>query len=85
MHTVVITGTERTSEQEVLWNVAGAKPIHVTAENCGGSVVAHYGVQVVSPADLPDLVVSNAWPDLDQGHIGYAVRNQGNTTAPEAI
>ncbi len=70
------------SDQLYQWSDPGSKMITVTAENCGGAVTAYKGVEVVNPADLPDLVISTAWNEADEGRIGYTIHNLGNTTAP---
>jgi hypothetical protein len=78
----VDTTSTNDSDETYVWNETGSKTISVTAENCGGSVVAYQNVEVVAPADLPDLVVDTAWNELDLDRIGFLVRNQGNTAVP---
>ena len=78
----VETTDENYSLQNYLWNEAGGKSIRVTAENCGGSAVAYHGVEVVDPADLPDLVISNANNEVGEERILYVVHNQGNSAVP---
>jgi uncharacterized repeat protein (TIGR01451 family) len=72
-------------EQPYLWSEAGSKTITVTAENCGGSAAVYYGVEVVDPADLPDLTISTAWNEVDQERIGYVLHNQGDTAVPSGF
>ena len=71
-----------TSVESFQWSTTGNKRARVTAENCGGSAVAYQDILVVDPADLPDLLVSSAWNDKQQGRIGYVMRNQGATAVP---
>ncbi|MCA9933287.1 MAG: DNRLRE domain-containing protein [Anaerolineales bacterium] len=70
------------SEESYLWNEAGYKTITVTAKNCGGTVTAYQGVNVVDPATLPDLLVSSVGVDHINQRINYVVHNQGSSTAP---
>jgi hypothetical protein len=70
------------SSQSYMWSTAGNMRVRVTGENCGGSAVAYHDVDAVDPADLPDLMVSSAWNDKEQGRIGYVMRNQGDTAVP---
>ncbi len=74
--------TTNYSDQPYQWDTVGSKRITVTAENCGGTVATYYGVEVVDPADLPDLVISTAWNEVEHERVGYIVHNLGNTTAP---
>lgn len=70
------------SEESYLWNEVGYKTITVTAQNCGGTVTAYQGVNVVDPATLPDLLVSSVGVDHINQRINYVVHNQGSSTAP---
>jgi hypothetical protein len=80
--TDVMTVSERTTDKTYAWPYTGSKTISVTAENCVGSAVAYHAVEVVYPADLPDLLISTAWIDLEEDRIGYVIHNQGDTAVP---
>ena len=53
----------------------------MTAQNCGGAATANRAVSIVDPAQLPDLVITNAWYESDQGRVGYLIKNIGGGTA----
>jgi hypothetical protein len=63
------------------WLTVGTKLITVTAQNCGGAATANRAVSIVDPAQLPDLVITNAWYESDQDRVGYLIRNIGGGTA----
>ncbi|MGC9334405.1 MAG: DNRLRE domain-containing protein, partial [Anaerolineae bacterium] len=73
---------QRATYKSYNWPTTGSKTIAVTAENCGGSIVAYHSVEVVESADLPDLRISTAWIDLDQDRIYYIIHNGGSTAVP---
>jgi hypothetical protein len=79
---IVDTNAANASLQSYNWDAAGSKTIEVTAENCGGTAVASIGVEVVDPADLPDLTISSAWNEADAERVGYVIHNLGATTVP---
>ncbi len=64
------------------WDRLGTKAITMTAENCGGALVAHHTVEVLRASDLPDLAITSAWLDVQAGKVWYVIANQGQTTAP---
>jgi hypothetical protein len=78
---VYVTSASYT-EVPYTWNDSGSKVISVTVENCGGTATAYHDVEVVAPADLPDLVISTAWNEVEQERVGYVIHNQGNTAVP---
>ncbi|MEJ5311807.1 MAG: DNRLRE domain-containing protein [Anaerolineae bacterium] len=61
------------------WATPGTKAITVTAQNCGGTVVQHYTVNV---QPRPDLTISGAWYNLVEERVYYILQNVGGGTAP---
>lgn len=70
------------SQQSIVtytWATPGVKAITVTAQNCGGTIVQHYTVNV---QPRPDLTISGAWYNLVEERVYYILKNVGGGTAP---
>lgn len=78
----VISGSSLASNQNYTWPSAGVKTVRVTADNCGGAVIAHHNVEVVAPAHLPDLSVTSAWYDKTSQRVYAVIENLGETPVP---
>ncbi len=61
------------------WATPGTKAITVTAQNCGGTIVQHYSVNV---QPRPDLTIAGAWYNLAEQRVYYILKNVGAGTAP---
>ncbi len=61
------------------WTTPGTKAITVTAQNCGGTIVQYYTVNV---QPRPDLAISSAWYNLTEQRVYYILKNTGAGTAP---
>lgn len=77
--TTVVSATKQVTTFN--WLLMGDKLITVTAQNCGGAATANRAVSIVNPAQLPDLVITNAWYESDQSRVGYLIKNIGGGTA----
>ncbi len=87
--TLPITYTWQADEQSAVsgqqsaitytWAMPGVKAITVTAQNCGGTIVQHYTVNV---QPRPDLTISGAWYNLAEQRVYYILKNIGGGTAP---
>jgi len=86
--TTPITYTWQADEQSAVsgqqsvtytWATPGTKAITVTAQNCGGTIVQHYSVNV---QPRPDLAISSALYNLAEERVYYVIKNVGGGTAP---
>lgn len=77
-----VVGPALSSTKVYTWTAVGPKAIAVTAANCGGAFVRYHTINIVTPAELPDLVMSSIWYDTLQQRIYYSIQNQGGSTAP---
>ncbi len=67
------------------WTTPGLKTITVAAHNCGsigGASEQHLTINIVPRSQLPDLVVSTAWYEPENGRVGYLIKNIGGSPAP---
>ncbi len=66
------------------WATPGTKHITVTVSNCSGAavVVRHHTIEVMPRDQLPDIVVSGMWYNLDESRVYYIIKNTGASAAP---
>jgi len=67
------------------WTTPGLKTITVAAHNCGsigGASEQHLAINIVPRSQLPDLVISTAWYEPENGRVGYLIKNIGGSSAP---
>lgn len=65
------------------WLTPGMKHITVTVSNCSGAavVVRHHTIEVMPRDQLPDIVVSGMWYNLDESRVYYIIKNTGSSPA----
>ncbi len=66
------------------WLTPGTKHITVTVSNCSGAavIVRYHTIDVVPRDQLPDIVVSGMWYNLDEARVYYITKNIGGSAAP---
>ncbi len=66
------------------WANPGTKHITVTVSNCSGAavVVRYHTIEVLPRDQLPDIVVSGMWYNLDESRVYYIIKNTGASAAP---
>ncbi|HQI87566.1 MAG TPA: DNRLRE domain-containing protein [Anaerolineae bacterium] len=66
------------------WVTPGTKHITVTVSNCSGAavVVQYHTIEIIPRDQLPDIVVSGMWYNLDESRAYYIIKNTGGSAAP---
>jgi len=66
------------------WASPGTKHITVTVSNCSGAavVVRYHTIEVLPRDQLPDIVVSGMWYNLDESRVYYIIKNTGASAVP---